>query len=215
MNLKENRKIGLIYLVFFATMSLFIGCQGNAISDNDFGGDEAPFDTSYTDYTEDPTIGGDSLTEDERAFKQFAAYLWGKMEEVSSAEGRQETGCYIYRNNITHRLEMGSLKYGPIVTGNEGTHGSIKPGSPMPSLNGFDKSPRGTFTPVGFMHSHTTMEYMGEDCERQVGPSQEDEDWADEYNCPVYTVDYVGKYRDGTYKIYGGEESDYKIYTTY
>ena len=137
------------------------------------------------------------------------------MEEASSEEGRRENGCYIYRNNNTGRLEMGSLIYGPVITGDEGTNGSIVPGSAQPHMNGFGKGSDALFTPVGFMHSHTTMEYMDESFQREVGPSPEDYKWAENNGIPVYTVDYEGTYSYGHYYAHGKEESDYMIYTAY
>lgn len=146
--------------------------------------------------------------------KVFAKILWNKMKEVSSEEGRRETGCYIYRDRNTGAYIMGKIILGDVVANEEDTQGSITPGSAQPHKNGFDYQADSNYEAVGFMHSHTTVDYFDSSYSRQVGPSEEDEAWARQYKVPVYTVDYVGEKRGSRYYVSGGDEGDYTIYTT-
>ena len=186
-----------------------MGCQDRTLDNL-----ETPY--SYY-YAENDSIDGGFTYDpnDSTSFiNQAAGYLWDIMLGLASENGRQEVGCYIYRNNSTGEEILGSLKYGPVVTGNVGTNGSLLPGPAQPNRNGITGDDAYQWSPIGYIHTHTTLEYE-KNCERECGPSESDIDWAKKYNTIMYTVDFVGKETgNGHYYIHAGEVGGFMVYTS-
>lgn len=162
----------------------------------------------------DSTGGGFVYDENDTTsfINQVGNYLWADMLSHANADGRQEVGCYIYRNQLTGEEVIGSLKYGPSISGNVGSQGSITPGPAQPNRNGITGD-ASVWVPVGFIHTHTTL-YYEHDCMREVGPSDEDIAWAKEHNVTVFTVDFVGSKDGNKSYIYAGESDGWMVYTT-
>lgn len=208
-----KRKGKIIMICIIVTILGFnyalTGCQ-------DYNGDYVPSPTAGYFAANDSVDDGFIFDEtDSTSFvDQVAGYLWNEMLSLAGPNGRQEVGCYIYRNIYTGEERIGDLKYGPVVSGGAGTNGSITPGGGSPASNGIPANEAGQWMPVGFIHTHTTLFYE-ENCQRVVGPSNEDEDWAKTNNTTIFTVDFTGHQGDdGNYYIYGGESGGYKVYTT-
>lgn len=102
---------------------------------------------------------------------------------------RREYGCWIYLDTSTGRYEIKDLPPGPIISGGEGTHGSISPGgvpetvltNPLQSMNEY----------VAVFHTHTPLTYCeGEGVRKPTGPSLADTEWAWTKNIPGIVYDY-------------------------
>lgn len=105
---------------------------------------------------------------------------------------RREYGCWIYLDTGTGRYEIEDLPPGPIISGGEGTHGSISPGevpktvltNPLESMNEY----------VAIFHTHTPLTYCEGEGERYpLGPSPADTEWAWAKNVPGIVYDYQPK----------------------
>lgn len=198
----------LCLILLFLGNILFVGCRDN----------QNELETSaYYYFAEDDSIGkGFVYNEDDTTsfINQAAEFLWNEMLSLASPNGRQEVGCYIYKNSDTGEEILGSLKYGPSVSGDVGTNGSILPGPGQPSRNGITGDDAYLWVPIGFIHTHTTLKYE-HDCERECGPSASDEDWARKNGTTIYTVDFIGVNRgDGHNFIHAGEEGGFMVYTS-
>lgn len=116
--------------------------------------------------------------------------IWNAiLSSLDPQKGRREVGCYVYYDTVNKVYVMGDLKYGDYVTGDEGTHGSVLPGSAQPSHNGVDKG----LIPVTFIHGHTPLSYLSPEVSRTVGPSPNDLQWSKDCSTGIIVLDYVGK----------------------
>lgn len=86
-------------------------------------------------------------------------------------------GLVTCNGNCITRYEIKDLPPGPIISGGEGTHGSISPGgvpetvltNPLQSMNEY----------VAVFHTHTPLTYWeGEGGRYPIGPSPADTEWA-------------------------------------
>lgn len=123
---------------------------------------------------------------------------WQETLKLASKNGRQEVGFFIYYDFDTKQYSIGKTVYGPVITGCEGTHGSISLGSPTNNI-----------TVCAFFHTHTPLYYCPNYVSRETGPSQTDKNTADSYGLPGIIYDYSAK------TIYGGQalDSPTKLYT--
>lgn len=124
--------------------------------------------------------------------------------DASKDKGRRERGFWVYYDKSTGKYYTGKEKTGEYVKGGEGTNASVKPGGSSPNSNG-DHIPK-TATPVTFVHTHTPLTYE-ENCDRVVGPSKADIDFANKNDIEIIVIDYEGKVdADGKYQISGGHD---------
>lgn len=134
--------------------------------------------------------------------------IWNAiLSSLDPQKGRREVGCYVYYDTVNKIYVMGDLKYGDYVTGGEGTHGSVLPGSAQPSHNGVDKG----LIPVTWIHGHTPLSYLSPEVSRTVGPSPNDLQWSKDCNTAIIVLDYVGKSQSsngGRMLIIGGHDKN-------
>ena len=134
--------------------------------------------------------------------------IWNAiLSSLDPQKGRREVGCYVYYDTVNKVYVMGDLKYGDYVTGDEGIHGSVLPGSAQPSHNGVDKG----LIPVTFIHGHTPLSYLSPEVSRTVGPSPNDLQWSKDCNTAIIVLDYVGKSQSsngGRMLIIGGHDKN-------
>ena len=115
---------------------------------------------------------------------QTREYMWKR----SLASDCQEVGSYIFVNNSTNEICLGTIAYG------SSNSGSLVPGSSDPRKNGLTDQ----WSAVAYVHTHPASDCIGDGRRRGVGPSDADQEWADKHGMPVYTIDYEGTY-DGLF----------------
>jgi hypothetical protein len=110
---------------------------------------------------------------------------WQKTQDKASKDGTYELGFWIQWNSETAKYSVTSLKQG-----NKAAN-SPTPGQASIVLGTKPADSGNTYT-VGSFHTHPTTEYWASGWERQVGPSQGDQDADKADQVPGVVYDYIG-----------------------
>ncbi len=119
---------------------------------------------------------------------------WSETKAFASSDGRREKGFWIYmdtRVNAPQIYFKEDIPDGPIITGSEGTNGSIL--ATPPTLEEITSSPlQGGKYVVAIFHTHTPLTYIDEGNYRLVGESDNDIAYSNNQNIPGFVYDYIG-----------------------
>lgn len=142
----------------------------------------------------------------------------GKLQQIfiqtthsaSAEEGRREAGAYVFYDEVSDKLYLGTIKYGAYVQGGAGTSGAVNLGNGSVASNSDENNviPL-TAVAIAVFHTHTPLTYLPEDDSRKVGFSPADIAFANRNNVPMILLDYVGiEATDGNFYIHGGHSID-------
>ncbi len=128
---------------------------------------------------------------------------WQKTQDKASKNGTYELGFWIQWNSETANYSVTSLKQGNRAVN------SPTPGQAEIVLGTKPADSGNTYT-VGSFHTHPPTEYWASGWEREVGPSQGDQDADKADQVPGVVYDYIGK--DGVVASGHPKNSPAKLY---
>lgn len=140
--------------------------------------------------------------------RQALNNLWESTIKDASKKGRKEKGFWLFYNVKQGKYEIGKIKTGGLIKGYRDTHASVQPGGANPISNGVSPDA----VPVAYAHTHTTLYYSSESCQREVGFSEKDIN----YEIAMILVDYIGIETENGYNIITNEtdiNAPYRYYT--
>lgn len=170
-----QRKVFLIMGIVIVACAIWISCDNNMPEMYKIGGSSTSY---YYNDTLDSYDGPNNEC-DTGFWAETKDRLW--QETLRSA--CQELGCYVYQDPATGTFVTGKTQYGPELSN------YIRPSNASPELNGLVGD---EWITIGFIHTHNSSDCMGEGYRRGVGPSNEDQEWANATGLILYTIDYAG-----------------------
>ncbi len=126
--------------------------------------------------------------------------IWVQTKQYADSTRRCEFGCWIYLDTQTGEFFCGKVDRGPDVEYKMGTNASL---TPWPAETGIVKKATKphefAVEPVAFFHTHTPLTFSPDMTLRRtpVGPSQKDENWANEKKMLGLVYDYNPMDRGG------------------